>query len=332
MENHANITYDLDGSVEALQTLSIGISSLGVVANAALFYIFIVDSYFRKIIYYLMLLCCFTDLVSNTLILIIYSVFLTTNIKLSVASTICRTFSFIVYASYSISILNLSLIAAFRYLSVVRPFSDLYLIYKNQFIIISEIIIWLVSIAVGIPDFIHIEARQNKRIICDYSEITNNVSIYLIMYVIINYIIPSVIIIILYWRIIVHQRNYSRPGQPSVIDRRNVDKKDKLVKSLIYISAFYILSTWPFFAWLIAIAITQQTLLDIAFQSEAYFWLSMFSISTTAVIAVINPFLCIKFDENIRRRLKNRLLSRFRFFNLVNNKVTSTVIYPSSAN
>lgn len=326
MANNTTLKYDLDGSITAFQIISVIISSFGLIANITLLYIFVVDRFFRKIIYYLMLICCVTDLISNTLIAVIYGAFLLSDVSLPVASTICKAFSFLIYGSYSVSLLNLSLIAAFRYISVVRAFSTIYLSHKNEFIIISEIIIWVVSFAVGIPDFFHVTARKNKRIMCDFTKISDNISIYLVNYVLINYIIPSVIIIILYWRIIVHQRNYSRPGQPSVQDKRDVDKKDKLVKSLIWISAFYIASTWPFFALQIAVAITQKTFLDMAYQGEAYFWLSMLSLSTTGVISVINPFLCFKFDENVRCRLKRRLLGKVR----VNNRVKVTSAYPSA--
>lgn len=328
-----NITefYDGNSSIDiALSILTITISSIGVVANTVLLYLFIFDPFFRKMIYYLMSICCFTDLITNITTVVSYSVFQMTNISLKDATTLCLIFMSIILSSYGISIMNLCLMAIYRYISIVKPFSNFNLQHKKRFVIASEIFIWLVCLSGIMPDNSYIEARMSHKAMCDYTAITPAVSTYLFIYVFIYFILPSAIITIFYWRIIVHQRNHIRPGRPSVHDGQILHRKDRSVKSLILISASFVLTTWPTFALLFGIAITRNTYIDILFEDETYFWLSMFAISTTPLVAVINPFLYLKFDSNIRCRFKNRFFKRSHFFTLI--KVTSDAIYPSSNN
>ena len=257
-----------------------------------------------------MLISCLTDILSNVTTIISYMVIRNPNFKYWNTTALCRLFSYIVYTSYSISIMNLSLIAIYRYICIVRPFSSLYINYKKQFIIVSEIFIWIVSLTLGIPDLSYVKGRIHHIIFCDYSYINTSLSIYLMFYVGVHYILPSSLIVALYWRIVVHQRNHIRPGQPSIQQKRHANNKVRLIKALAIISACYILTTWPYFAVLCGIALTQNRYIEILMDNQTNYWLSLLSISTTAIIAIINPFLCLKFDENIQRGYKIRFLPK----------------------
>lgn len=293
-----------------ISVFAISISSLGMMANLALMYIFLVDSFFRKITYNLMLISCLTDIISNITTIMSYIVMRNSGFKRSDVNALCRLFTYIIYTSYSISIMNLSLIALYRYISIVRPFSNLHPVYKKKFIIASEIFIWIACLGLGIPNMLYLQGEIYDIIFCDYSYINSSVSTYLIFFVVIQYVLPSTLIAISYWRIIVYQRNHVRPGQPSIQDKRQAIKRDKLVKSLSIISVCYILTTWPYFALVLGIAITQKKYIELLKENQTNYWLSWLSISTTALVAIINPFLCLKFDENIQRSFKIRFISK----------------------
>lgn len=136
-----------------------------------------------------------------------------------------------------------------------------------------------------------------------------SVSLFLVIFVIIYYIMPSAIIIILYWKIIIHQRSQVRPGHPSMYSNSDIARKDRLMKSLIIISACYICTTWPLSAVLSALAITQKSIEQVREENVTHFWLVMFSMLTSCTISVMNPNLYFMFDKNIQKSLYNRFLS-----------------------
>lgn len=306
MDDNLNLNDTVTFSRSGVNIFASIYSSIGLLANLLLLYIIIADKFFRKKIYILLLICSLMNLMLTIVPLFFSGVFSFNNLSLSTIVAWCRILLCSVYTCYGITIMNLSLIAIYRYFSVVRPFSNIYLKYKKRFLITSEIIIWIISIAVSTCASLYIRLDAESIALCDYTNITLSVTIYLICFVVIYYLLPSSIIIILYWRIIINQRNRVRPGQPSR-DQVDIQKKYKLIKSLVSISACYILLTWPMFMVLFAMAITQKSLTQIQQENSAYFWLSLFSMSTCENVAVINPFLYFIFDQNIRHRVKCRL-------------------------
>ena len=206
--------------------------------------------------------------------------------------------------------MNLSLIAIYRYLSIVRPFSKIYALYKKQFLITSEILIWMICFGASLPDLLYLETQQTSRKICGYDQITSSFSTLLILFSIFYYVIPSAIIVIFCWKIVIHQRNYVRPGQSPISRQLDATKKDKRIKSIMIISASYVLTTWPLFAVYVGQAISRKTLIQVLAENRVNYWLSMLSISTATIISALNPFLYFNLDENVRRSFKNRVLKR----------------------
>ena len=303
MENNTT-TININPFENSIAAFTITISSIGVIANSVLLYLFLTIPRFHRTTYYLMFISCLTDLIANVVNIVSYVILLKRFLN---TAFLCKILGFLIYISYGVSIMNLSLIAIYRYLSVVRPFAKVYTTYKKQFIIISEIIIWIVCIMTCLPDLIYFQIQEQSRKICAYDEITPFLSGYLITFVIVYYIIPSAIIIIFYWRIINHQRNYVRPGLSSISRQQDTNRKDKLIKSIMIISACYVLTTWPVFACFLAVAISRKTFSQILSENEVFYWLGTFSFSTVTIISALNPFLHFNLDENIRRSLRNKL-------------------------
>ena len=291
--------------------ISFSLATIGLIANVLLIYIFITGHNFRNITYRLMLICVVSDTISNIVSLISTGMLLGqfTNPSYSMIQ-VCRVSGMIFFTSYGISILNLCLIGIDRYFSIVKPFYNPYKIHKRRIIIICEILIVIIASSVTVPDLLYLQSQDKDKFLCDYENITISISAFLISYTAIYYILPSFVIIITYWRIIIHQRNYVRPGQHIKLKiRSTVDGKKKLVKSLIGISSCYVVATLPYFLIMFIIGITRMSFLQIRSISPALFAISLLAVSSTINISVINPFLYLKFDGNIRQRLMEMISS-----------------------
>ncbi|RDD39730.1 Neuropeptide SIFamide receptor [Trichoplax sp. H2] len=285
-----------------------GINFVGLMGNALLLYIFISDKYFRKITYYLMLICVISDGISNIFSLISTGLLLGKHGTQSYTMLIvCSISGVVVYISYGVSIMNLCLISIDRYFAFVKPLNMFYRVYRKKIVIIVEILIWIISASITIPDIAFIQAPDDDKFICDYPNVTISISIYLVSYTVVYYVLPSMVITIAYWRIIIFQRNYVRPGQTIKQLKYEQASKRKLIKSLISISLSYVLLTFPYFVVLLSFGVTRTNLLQVREKSSVLFAICVLAVASTSNITVINPFLYLKFDGNIRKNFKEIL-------------------------
>ncbi|RDD39732.1 Neuropeptide FF receptor 2 [Trichoplax sp. H2] len=283
----------------------ITIAAVGLIANTLIIYIFISDKYFRKITYNLMLICAISDAVSNISGLISNGMLLGISMNQSYTmGTVCKISGIIINISYGVSIFNLCLISIDRYFVIVRPLNNFYRTNKKKIVIISEIFIWLLSGSIAIPDTVYLQSQDENEYtsMCDYPNMTVSVGVYLVSFSVFYYILPSMAIIIIYWRIILFQRNYIRPGQQLQQMQHTTSNKYKLVKSLISISSFYVSATFPFFLVLFVCGVTRTPMLQIQRSNPGLFTVCMLSLTTANNITVLSPFLYLKFDGNIRKR------------------------------
>ncbi|RDD39710.1 Dopamine receptor 4 [Trichoplax sp. H2] len=286
----------------AIHTVSI----ISVAANILLLCVFVSDKFFRKTTYYLMIICILSDVASSISSVISTNLFLNSKInQLHNAVKVCHLHASVFYISYGISIMNLCLIGIDRYFALVNPLNMFYKIYKRQIIIIIELLIWIIAVIVVIPNFWLLQPGRDYygRFFCDYLNMTLSTSAYLVSFSFVFYILPSMIILIVYWQIIIFQRNYIRPSLQKQRLQRDLQNKQKLTKSLICISTCYVIATFPYFLILLAMGITGKNLTQIQGISPAIFVLSILAASMANNINIINPFLYLKFDGNIRKRL-----------------------------
>lgn len=308
--NNFNITDKFDPLFEEIYLYSVNaaipLTVTGLLVNLLMLYVFIMDKFFHRRIYLLMLISTISDASSTIASIVGYSVLADKNLNVQTGSIICKFFLFVISTSYGISMMSLSLIAMDRYFAIVRPFFRFYAIYKNQIIVLTEIFIWILSISVCAPMLAVITSYSEENyIICDFSSMTPSMTVYLVIFVLILYIVPSAFIGIFYWRIIKHQKNYIKPGQTMHKLREQQMKRRKLIRMLISIAFTYILITWPVFASIFGFAVTQTSLQQLRDKNLVLFFLAFFSVSLSASITVINPFIYIKFDDNIRSKLRH---------------------------
>ncbi|RDD39711.1 Neuromedin-K receptor [Trichoplax sp. H2] len=305
-----NASTEFDILYSCLAVSGFFLSSVGLAGNITLIYILITDKYFHKTNYVLMLIGVISDTVSNS-VSFASCVFVAGNSHnyYSVLVT-CKIFIYVIFASYGVSILNLTLIGIDRYMAVVKPFLPCYRLHKKQILIASEILILMLSTLIPIPALFFAGTNIEDTRLCDFPDITISVSLCLIFYAVLLHIMPSILLSVMYWQIITHQRNYVRPGQSS--QRLDDIRKRKLIKALSSISLSYILSSWPSCLLLLTLAITQQSMLQIRKRSVFAFVISLLAFSVIMSMAIFNPFLCLKFDSNIRAKVK-RIFSRKKF-------------------
>ncbi|RDD41374.1 Proteinase-activated receptor 2 [Trichoplax sp. H2] len=275
----------------------------GLLINLFLLYIFLFDSFFQKTTYKLIRVSVISDIISTITSIIGYAQIVSHNVNFNEGEAICRVALYLMMSSYGISMMNLCLIGFDRYLAVVKPFSSLNRRYKNRILITAEILIWLISLSITIPILSLVTVHHNDTMLCDTKQLNLMTKIFLLTLAVILYIIPSLAISFTYGKIIAFQRSYKRPGE--ILNYRSEQegaKKKRFIRMLISITASYILLSWPFFAAIIGIAITSQSIMMIRRKSIVYFLLLLFSITATTSISILNPLIYLKFDVNIRKR------------------------------
>ena len=304
--NNTNGTNEDNFYKELYNTISIVTLPLVVVGFICnLFLLFVIRSHrdFYKPTYYLIAILTISDIIVSITMIYGFSQLFTRTVDKNTASAMCKSAVYITFASYTISILTLDLIAIDKYFALARPSSAFYLKYKNKFLVTAEISIWIFAFIINAPVIAYFESKDKDYGLCDFIDITISISIYIIVLVVFLYIIPSILIIVMHAKIIRFQKNYVRPFTIEENRQANLRNK-KLIKALMYIALSNVCITWPYFATLLGNAITQTSYFQLRASNKVVYVLSLLSRSITASIIIVSPFTYFKFDRNIRKRAK----------------------------
>ncbi|RDD41371.1 Pyroglutamylated RFamide peptide receptor [Trichoplax sp. H2] len=305
MDNHSiDSTRHISTQIYRLAAIAgIPIFIFGLFINVAIFYLLSYERYFRSTTYKLIRISFVSDIISTITSLAGYILIVDRNLNYRGGTIMCQLVLYFLFASFTVSMMNLCLVGIDRYFNIVKPLSLFYRIYKKHILVLSEIIIWLIAIAVNIPVFIFVGVNRNDTLLCDIPNITPSVSLYIIVKTFIIFIIPTFVILIIYGKIISFQKSYIRPGK--VLHDRAIQgqlKKKRFINMLIWISVSYIALGWPYFANIIGMAITRQSTFMIRQKSIVNFLLSFFTVIITTSIVILNPLLYLKFDLKVRKR------------------------------
>ncbi|EDV19467.1 uncharacterized protein TRIADDRAFT_62093 [Trichoplax adhaerens] len=225
------------------------------------------------------------------------------NLDYNGGAFMCRMVLFFLFASFGVSMMNLCLIGIDRYFIIIKPLSLFYRNYKIYVLVLGEIAIWISAVATNAPILDYVSVHHSDNLLCDIPNITTSVSVYLVAHATISFIIPTILILLIYGRIISFQKSYQRPGES--IKKQIVAeqiKKKRFMKMLTWISVSYVMISWPFFATIFGMAVTQQSTLMIRDSNIVHFLFSFFSVTITTSIVILNPFIYLKFDLNVRNR------------------------------
>ncbi|RDD39618.1 rhodopsin [Trichoplax sp. H2] len=297
---HSNgIDYNLIHTYASMGAIPIFL--LGAVANIFILYVIAIYSKFRKRIYNLICVTVISDILSTLICSISYILVVAINVQHLLGRVLCRVLVFIVMTSYGISILTLSAIALDRLQAITKPITFIYWRRKYKIMIISQVLIWTISIAVSSPFLIFIDTYPDEGKFCDFPTITAVNSLFFIILTLCYFVVPSTIFIVSYSKIIKYMKSYTPPGQLN-FNQDQSQKKKNFIKMLILITASHLLITWPYFATNIGMAINRYSLRQLRQNHFVYYLLAFFSYATTTAVSVANPFLFLKFDANIRAK------------------------------
>ncbi|RDD40855.1 Somatostatin receptor type 5 [Trichoplax sp. H2] len=283
--------------------IAIPIFIIGLLLNLFMLYIFLVDRHFKTTTYTLIGISVVSDTISVCSMLVGVCFISDSKLDFIRGQLFCRLTLIIIFASFFVSMMNLCLIGIDRYYSIVKPFSTKYKLRKPYIIGIAEFFFWLLAIVIHLPLYKYVSVYPQDPLLCDFLVITPSISSYLITHAVISFVIPSIILGVVYGKIVIYQKSYRRPG--NAIDGRQIEKQSRMkriIKVLISISVCYIALSWPFFASTVGMAITSKSLMDLRQESSALLLLAYFSVIITLSITILNPLIYLKFDNNIRKR------------------------------
>lgn len=203
-----------------------------------------------------------SDSISSVVSLAGYTQIVVGNSDFYSGEAMCQMTLLFLFSSFGISMMNLCLIGLDRYFFIVKPLSLFYRRNKQFILVAGECVIWSTSILINMPILFYVSVHQIATLLCDIPIITPSISVYLSMHATILFILPNIIKIITYARIITFQKSYRRPGE-FVKNQRHEEqmKNKKFIRTLILISSSYIIVTWPFSATLIGMVITRQSVM-----------------------------------------------------------------------
>lgn len=316
MENISiNLTDLLTPSYNIIIILGTPTAVFGTLLNLFLAYLLLFERKMRDIAYIFIFTLVISDCVSQitfSLYFIIISVSRLNNQNRTLA---CRLFFFITISSYSISVISLCFIAFERYLAIMRPMSPLTVKSKCKIAIISTFSTVLFSILMASPLFHYISSPSDIPGFCDLIPSTNSLKIYLLMTTALIYMMPAIILVTLYGKIIFYMKLHIRPEQlPNTRYTDSRLQKRKFIKMMITVGLSYLATTWPFFTVLTGLSITGKNFRQLANENMAIFILALLSFPATMMISIINPCLFLKYDRKLKRSSKLAIQSLCRCF------------------
>ncbi|RDD39715.1 5-hydroxytryptamine receptor 1D [Trichoplax sp. H2] len=300
--NETNIDNFFIQLYDITSIIALPLAIIGLISNIFVLYIFITDRNFHKPTYYLIMISVTSDIITAISMTYGYSHILARTTDDNGADIMCQSAVYITATSYTISIMNLCLIAFDRYCNIVKAVSQFNRLYKNNFLLFVEISIWITAVIINAPLILVMESKNKDYGLCDFIPITNIISAYLIFLVIMLYIIPSTFIVTVYVKIIIFRKNYVSPATNNAEQIEEDAQKKRFIKALMSIAISYVCFTWPYFATILGYAITKKTYYQLRFTDKVAYVTSLLSRSLTTSITIISPFTYLLFDSNIRKR------------------------------
>lgn len=324
-----NSTPPIKSNFDINLSLSFGtifVCLLGFCLNIFLLLVILKSGFIRRTTYRLITIATLSDTVTDIMLTANYTLNIIHDFKVETGKWLCRIIIFTISMSYAVSILTLCLLAIGHYVRVTRINLHCFRLCKDFFIVICEILIFLMAFFMSCPMFVFVNVYRQEPKFCDIPQINQNISIYLTTYSIILYVIPSLLLISIYWKIVRYVGRYIQPLDIASIGRKE-NRRRKLMKVLTIITISDVIITLPFFAAIMIIAISGQSQRQIRQFNSTYFALVFFSFTTTAAISIVNPILLLWLDRDVNTASKAIITKSFhrrrqhsRIVNLFNNQ------------
>ncbi|RDD36570.1 G-protein coupled receptor-like protein K2 [Trichoplax sp. H2] len=279
------------------------ISILGMVGNLALLSIIIFSKRLKDPSYIFVLNISVSDLITAIQVFIIFSF---SNRKspqlLNTNNIICKVFYTIFATSYFASTLSLTLISLYRLKIVSDPhrFKHTSTIYKHSGKF--AITVWIVGLLLVFPiSFVLHFSPINDN--CDtyypYGNFFN--SVFFTSILVIGTIIPGTIMIVNYTRIAFMIRARTFPLiNNTELSKASWKRSKSIFKVLAASTALYMLLSWPFFTSLMILSFANETQANLVERNPDLAYVVTSTFTASNIVYVINPFLFLIFDRNVR--------------------------------
>ncbi|RDD37897.1 rhodopsin [Trichoplax sp. H2] len=226
--------------------------------------------------------------------------------------TVCRTSLYILNIGFSVSTISLAIVSIDRYNTLTRKtirklkFS-LNCDYKIKF---SILIIWIYSIISSFPIFLLVSINPDQPYICDVANYGVINTSYLFTYYILNFFLPSLLVTIMYFKLVIYLRTHISSSSFRGLAFRNSKKsKSRIIKMMIIATISYLLTTLPHVIAILIATIAGQSLSEYssslspaaAFLIQVAFILVTISCIENSVIYILSS-----------KVLKNALKQSFR--------------------
>ncbi|RDD36625.1 Somatostatin receptor type 4 [Trichoplax sp. H2] len=284
------------------------ISILGIVGNLALLSIIIFSKRLKDPSYIFVLNISVSDLITAIQVLIVFSFSNGKSLQiLNAGKIICKVCCTIFGISYFASTLSLTLISLYRLKIVSDPhrFKHTSTIYKHSGKF--AITVWIVGLLLVFPISLVLHfspINDNCDIYYPYGNIFN--SIFFTSTFVTGTIIPGIIMIVNYTRIalIIRARTFPLINNTE-LSKASWKRSKSIFKVLAAATALYMLLSWPFFTSLMILSFANETQANLVERNPdlGYVVASTFIASNT--VYVINPFLFLIFDTNVRSSIYN---------------------------
>ena len=306
-------TPSIESNFDINVSLSFGtifVCLLGLCLNIFLLIVISKSGFGRRITYRLITIATIADIITDIMLTANYTLNVIRDFEAETGRWLCRIIIFTISMSYAISIFNLCLLAIGHYLRVTRITLHCFRFCKGYYIIICEILIFLMAFSISFPMFTFIDVYRQEPKFCDIPYIDQKISIYLTAYSTILYFIPSLLLMLIYFKIVRYVGRYIQPIDVASVSRKE-NRRRKLMKVLTIITVSDVIITLPFFIAIMIIAISKLSQRQIRQLNSTYFALLFFSFTTTAAISIVNPILLLWLDRDVNTASKAIITKSF---------------------
>lgn len=241
----------------------------------------------------------------------------------------CKFSCFISPCTISVSVLTFMAIAIDRYTAILYPLRPRM---PKRHVVAAIILIWLISIALSLPNLIYyttIEYYNPDVTICSYTWSTEDDLAYNYLLLILNYVFPLLTLTITYTRVGLELWGSQAIGEETSVQHDRVKSKRKVVKMMIVVVVIFAVCWLPMHLYFL-VASHHPPVRDFRYIQQMYLVFFLMAMSNSMYNPIIYCWMNSRFREGFIRvfcwcpcRPCKKFRSRLRF---------RRTLFPASAN
>lgn len=239
-----------------------------------------------------------------------YIGFLLSELPTSICNLLCISRYVALVVCYITSVFSLTAVNLYRLEIILEPLRHRSIKFAFRRPKITNLIIWLTSIVLGIPLFLIVRYNKQARV-CDITFLFGqafNITYFGIL-LFLTYFLPLAIMVLTYRRIGIKLR---ATGNFTITSRYTDNQAKKIpnvrsrmaIKFLCIATAIYMLLSWPLLAAVEVMSISGFTYSFIYESFGTVNMLFVIAVSLTFIVSIINPILFLTFDNNVKSEIQ----------------------------